>query len=138
MMARRYHRWTPAEDAFLRENGYKGVRRCVADFNRTFGLRMKRSAVKKHASRRGISLMGYSTCAECGKPMPKDRPDGLCLVCHERSMAGPASEQRASLMRRMTYTPEEQQAIEDARRRRAVLRQRKHREKARGDKAENG
>lgn len=130
-MTRRYHRWTPEEDDFLASNAHLGVNACTRAYNREFGRRngymMRRATLKRHANRLRVSMTRRATCTGCGRVMPRDTLDGLCMVCHERELASPASEQRASLMRRMRYTAEDYRAIEEARRRQATMRQRRHR-----------
>lgn len=78
-------RWSDEQDEILRTCGSLGVEYCVREIHRQCGVIRSAEATKRHASRIGASLLVYTICPRCGKPVKQaNKQTGLCRVCNER------------------------------------------------------
>ena len=114
-------RWTPEEDEVLRQYGSMGATACRRILRAELGAKRSVKAVQHRASRIGASLFAYATCPMCGRVVKRPKPSGLCDRCHDL-MKAEARDAAQAVEAKTRLTPEDEAAIDDARRRRARMR----------------
>lgn len=75
-------RWSRAEDAVIRRYREQGVWRIRRALKAVCGTDRTVSAIRKRASRKGVSLAKYRQCEVCGAVLNKQNNSGKCPDCN--------------------------------------------------------
>jgi len=93
------------------ENSSLGAKACRDLIFEQTGVWREVEAVKKHASRIGVSLKSFEICPECGVLVKRlNKTSGLCPICSERKNAASHKDYQVWLAAQIKATPEYKQA----------------------------
>lgn len=102
--------WTTGQLRVLEEFGYLGVERVRGILLRRFGVNRTPAAIRKEASRLGVSLYAFAVCPKCGSPVKRlDTRTGVCRTCQLKNVRSDNAK-RYARVRKQIAEKEEREA----------------------------
>lgn len=109
--------WTAGQIRLLEEYGYLGVERVRGIIARRYGVLRTPAAIRKEASRRGVSLYAFAVCPECGSPVKRLDPRmGVCRTCQLKSIRNENAKRYARVRKQIAEKKEREAKDEQIRR----------------------